>query len=466
MKPVADIKAILDRFPPYEIKFTSNYIVDSLRDMASQGTLVLSPDFQRNFVWDAKKQSNLIMSLMLNSPIDTVYVWEREDGRYEVVDGQQRLTTMLMFMGTQTTNVDISNGLISPNFALSFDKDSEYHELNGCKFSDLPYEYKNKIKRYNVTVVCLHRDNPMQQITQFFNVKNCGVSTLNKSELRMSTSTGPLSRLLNEISKNETLKALYRKNYKTHLNKKYVQEQLLKVVVSFCDVRDGNIVLNPNKEVVQSLYNPKYLDAFLKSTQRLEMEQLGELKSTLLACLDMCSKTFGEGVAWTVFDTTKNGFRAYTQQSLLIAQMKSFLPFVIKKKRQYFASEEAKESIMALLSNFMRENQTSLTGRAKETRHIAKLINVWDTLMKETYPVNMEERRFFTKAEKEYAYNLCGGVCAITGLTYKIEDMEADHIIPYAKGGTTTLDNCQMISREENRHKGSKMPVMEEALSA
>lgn len=65
-------------------------------------------------------------------------------------------------------------------------------------------------------------------------------------------------------------------------------------------------------------------------------------------------------------------------------------------------------------------------------------------------------KRIFSNADKRTAYERQKGICPITNEYYPIEEMEADHIIPWYNGGTTTLDNLQMISKLANRRKGAK----------
>ncbi|QOW61697.1 DUF262 domain-containing protein [Treponema pedis] len=62
------------------------------------GTIRLSPDFQRNEVWNITKKSQLIESLMLNIPIPMFYVAADENGNWDVVDGLQRFSTIRDFI--------------------------------------------------------------------------------------------------------------------------------------------------------------------------------------------------------------------------------------------------------------------------------------------------------------------------------------------------------------------------------
>jgi hypothetical protein len=70
----------------------------ALHDKYKKGKLVLQPDFQRQFVWDRKKASRLIESVLLSVPLPIVYLSEQPDGKEYVIDGQQRLTSLFSFI--------------------------------------------------------------------------------------------------------------------------------------------------------------------------------------------------------------------------------------------------------------------------------------------------------------------------------------------------------------------------------
>ena len=65
-------------------------------------------------------------------------------------------------------------------------------------------------------------------------------------------------------------------------------------------------------------------------------------------------------------------------------------------------------------------------------------------------------KRKFSDADKRTAYERQNGICPITGEYLPITEMQADHIIPWWKGGTTTLSNLQMISKTANARKGGR----------
>ena len=66
-------------------------------------------------------------------------------------------------------------------------------------------------------------------------------------------------------------------------------------------------------------------------------------------------------------------------------------------------------------------------------------------------------KRQFSERDKRTVYERQKGICAITGEHYPIEEMEADHIIPWWNGGITTIDNLQMVWKHANRLKGGNI---------
>lgn len=64
--------------------------------------------------------------------------------------------------------------------------------------------------------------------------------------------------------------------------------------------------------------------------------------------------------------------------------------------------------------------------------------------------------RTFDKRDKQKKYSEQNGKCALCGQDFKIDEMEADHIVPWSKGGKTELSNCQMLCKSCNRQKTDK----------
>ena len=76
------------------------------------------------------------------------------------------------------------------------------------------------------------------------------------------------------------------------------------------------------------------------------------------------------------------------------------------------------------------------------------------------YLLTGEERhlsiRAFTPAMKQRAFEIQKGICKVCAKAFEIAHMEADHITPWAEGGKTIPENCQMLCKDCNRRKSNK----------
>lgn len=72
--------------------------IGELINLYEKGEILINPDFQRYFRWTNTQKSRLIESILLGIPIPSIFVFQRQDGIWEVVDGLQRISTLLQFM--------------------------------------------------------------------------------------------------------------------------------------------------------------------------------------------------------------------------------------------------------------------------------------------------------------------------------------------------------------------------------
>jgi Protein of unknown function DUF262 len=73
--------------------------IGEIANMYARGELNIIPDFQRLFRWTTDKKSSFVESILIGIPIPPAFAYEEEDGNWELVDGLQRLSTVLEFMG-------------------------------------------------------------------------------------------------------------------------------------------------------------------------------------------------------------------------------------------------------------------------------------------------------------------------------------------------------------------------------
>lgn len=136
--------------------------------------LIIQPEYQRLFRWSQEQKSKLIESILLELPIPQVFVIENEDGVIELIDGLQRVSTVLQFITPSVLGLD----------ALELTGCELIEELNGLKFSDLPLSLRLSIKRSSVRTVVIKKQSKSLLRYEMFKRLNTGGSLLSAQEIR------------------------------------------------------------------------------------------------------------------------------------------------------------------------------------------------------------------------------------------------------------------------------------------
>ena len=159
------------------------------------GSLVLSPNFQRRSVWPKGAKSFLIDTIVRGIPIPIIFLRQRTNPKTlepirEVVDGQQRLRTVLSFVEPS----------LLPDF--NADRDSftvdEVHntDIKGKRFGQLPAAIRQAILDYDFSVQVLPADTEDRDVLQIFARMNSTGFKLNAQELRNAEFFGACKELM------------------------------------------------------------------------------------------------------------------------------------------------------------------------------------------------------------------------------------------------------------------------------
>ena len=148
-------------------------IVDICRLMERQKFLI-RPQYQRDEVIDRKKSSAIIESILLGIKIPPIFVYKRADKISEVLDGQQRLLSILGFI--QRPYLDVNNKMMQSNkdgFALNL-KTGILSDLNGFTFNDLTSDERKRIEDFDLWIIEINAaNNPnFEQIDLFLRLNN------------------------------------------------------------------------------------------------------------------------------------------------------------------------------------------------------------------------------------------------------------------------------------------------------
>lgn len=159
------------------IRNENRTVHDVLRRI-EQGSFVMDPDFQRDFIWPEDKQSKLIESVLMRIPLPVFYLAEDEHGRMVVVDGLQRLSTFQRFVNNKLRL-----------------KLPEQAELNNKRFQDLSPKLQNRVEDCNLILYILDEKVPERARLDIFERVNGGVP-LTRQQMRNCLFMGRATRFL------------------------------------------------------------------------------------------------------------------------------------------------------------------------------------------------------------------------------------------------------------------------------
>ncbi|WP_280871199.1 DUF262 domain-containing protein [Streptomyces sp. MJP52] len=169
-------------------------IVDLVVRRIARREIDLQPDFQRHSgVWNERSQSRLIESLLLRIALPTIYVAEEDDDTWSVVDGVQRLSTIVRFVQPEAAGLE--------PLKLS---DLEYLTMyNGCRFEDLPGRMQTRISETELSLLVIRKGTPEEAKFNIFARINTGGQPLSRQELRHALIPGPARKLLADLAGSE-----------------------------------------------------------------------------------------------------------------------------------------------------------------------------------------------------------------------------------------------------------------------
>jgi hypothetical protein len=154
--------------------------MNELADMYETDELLISPDFQRMFRWSLGAQSRFIESLILELPVPPIFLIERDDRVYELIDGLQRISSYLHFRGVLRLEGEIQEPLVLQECDI-------VRELNGISVDDLPRALDIKLKRSYLRAEILRKESDPRLRYYMFKRLNTGGEILSEQEVRNAT---------------------------------------------------------------------------------------------------------------------------------------------------------------------------------------------------------------------------------------------------------------------------------------
>ena len=160
--------------------------------LKSTNELIIEPEYQRLFRWTRDQQSRLIESILLGLPIPQLFVVENQDDTLELIDGLQRISSVIHFLqperGVTGERTDEPDEDADGNpLGLMLQGCDIVTELNGFRCDDLPLPIRLKLKRSPVRVTIIKKQSHHGLRYEMFKRLNTGGSALSEQEIRNCT---------------------------------------------------------------------------------------------------------------------------------------------------------------------------------------------------------------------------------------------------------------------------------------
>ena len=246
---------------------TKDYTLELLISKFNKNDFFI-PNYQRKFVWKTNNKSRFIESVLLGLPIPFMFFAGCDDGRLEIVDGAQRVQTIVSF--------------VKDEFKLA--KLEKLTMLNGFKFSDLSEAQRRKFENRTFRIVVLDEKTSDEIRQDLFNRINTTGLKASDSEVRRGSYPGPFTDFIEDCSKNEQFIRL------CPISKDKTQRfERFELVLRFF------AYLNNYKDFVHDVN--KFLDNYLKTN--LEAFDNDTFKKEFFDMLNFVDANFPNGFAKT-----------------------------------------------------------------------------------------------------------------------------------------------------------------------
>ena len=398
-----------------------DFPISTIRDMFEEGDIIPQPDYQRDYVMDDKKASRLIESILMDIPIPTVYLCEESDSTLSIIDGQQRLTSIVRYLKNEYALTGLE----------------ELSDFNRKKFSDLDKVYQRKIKNTSINSVTLKKESQELKYEIFARL-NQGSTSLKPQELRNCVYRGSFNDMLEDIAKNNKNLAVL---FVSENKRKMYQENILRF-----------FALKNFMEYSSSI--KKTLNNCMGKYQNADSQTIEESKKKFNSTIDIIKQVLGND-AFCAYDRERkqimNKFSGSVYDSIVI-------PFAMFNNHDLMVhADEIRKAINDMKTNDTEYQDFTYASTGSKNRVIGRITKVY-LLLRSIIgkDADLGVTRTFSKETKEELFHP-GYICSYCGNEIlSIDDAEVDHMKAFSLGGETIMENAQLLHRHCNREKNDK----------
>ena len=357
------------------------------------GKLTIQPEYQRNYIYKdidgGKKEQDVIKSLLKSYPLGLIYFNKVAEDKFEVLDGQQRITSIGRF--------------VTGKFAIMENGNPKY-------FDSLPADQQKRLRESKLLIY--ECEGTETEIKQWFETINIAGVPLNLQELRNAIFSGPFVTLAKaEFSNSQNANS---QKWSAYVKGSANRQEFLERALDW--VSKGDI--------------GGYMAAHRKATN------INELKTYFNSVIDWVSTVFKDvlpemkGLEWG---------RLYEEH-----HDKSYDPNKMSDEVKKLAADDLVTSRKGIFEY--------LLGGSVDTKLLE--VRVFDKKIARTA---YEKQTQAVAGKGKSNCPLCAvGHGANKARVYRFEEMDADHVAAWSKGGDSSAKNCQMLCITHNRAKGNR----------
>lgn len=414
----------------------SDPTIASLIDKYNRGKLILQPEYQRKYVMKPPVASRLIESILLGIPLPIVYFAEEEDGTWSIIDGQQRLTSIISFI----LGKFIYDG---KDFKLS--NLDVMKELQRKSFKEIPSDLQEKILDTPIRSFIIKKESNDDIKFEIFERLNTGSTPLNEDEIRNTVYRGKYMQLLKELENNPTFDEIVAKpNFK---NRMLYRGMILRF---FAFYENSYLNYKPNMK--------QFCNKHIKKFRNMDDDMIEDYRKIFKDTISSVYSIFGTNAFRRMIKDADSNNYSWTKTRINMAlydvQMYGFTRY--KKEDLIRHADEIRDTMFQLMTT-NQEFIDSIEIQTSNTDMVNRRFRMWldklEDIMKQD--INNQNPRCFPDSIKTklfYEDPTCK-ICNQRILNY--DDAHVDHIKPYANGGLTTIENAQLAHRFCNQHKSN-----------
>ncbi|MGP8133004.1 MAG: HNH endonuclease family protein [Halobacteriota archaeon] len=395
------------------------YPIEDLKKWDDEGKIIYNTEFQRGEVWNRLKKQKLIDSILRGYNINTIFFRHLPAGKYECLDGQQRLRTIL-------------KGFLENKFPVNLKITPEFNKP--AYFRDLPELLQYRIRSYRIFAIELHSIDDAETCKIFLRLQE-GLP-LNGAE-RLNAMLGPLRERVVQASKHPFIAKLGIKDHR--FAHRFILAQVF--------------LLTEANQITEIKY--KYLDPLYTNTNSTKA---ASLFNNVKKVLNFLEKELGDdasiikynGDFISLFLLAKYLSENYVTDGQEFGLKEFFLCFLMRVE-EVKSSEKHEDAPYYDYKTYRRTSSD-----AKDSIERRKNVLLSKFLQFNPNLVQKDKTRLFDYHEKLDVYQRDQGICQVCQKLTSFDKGTVDHVKPHAKGGLTAIENAQWICLPCNQKKLAK----------